>query len=178
MNGKEKTRLLLTEHFEKYPLLQLRDVFKFLHQSSFGCEHLVSSEEKAVEYIKEEYDNCAEKKKILIEKLDGGYSRVHLSCIGCGLSAEALGKYFTLSAKTEADGEKKLKEKLSAAEELVREGILPFSLKDFEREKDRWEEKGFSPVRHSEIFREAYKPAYRVVSDEYAEIISELIRRE
>jgi D-alanyl-D-alanine carboxypeptidase len=53
----EKTRLMLLEHYHKYPKLQIQDLFKFIYQSSFGCEHLVSSLEKATLYIAKEYEN-------------------------------------------------------------------------------------------------------------------------
>ena len=171
-----ETCALLIKHFQKYPLMQIQDIFKFLHQSSFGCEHLVSSEEKAVEYIKEEYSSIDTSASAVIEKLDGEYSRVHLSCIGQGLSAELLGKYFCLSARIEPDGEEKLKQKLQIAEALIEEGLLPFSLENFRNEVSDWEKRGFSAVRHSEAFRKSYKPAYRVISDKYAEQISELIK--
>ena len=57
------------------------DLFKYLYQSSFGCEHMLSSEDKAIDFI------CDEQKarksyameNELIEELDGEYSRVDLS---------------------------------------------------------------------------------------------------
>ena len=35
----EKTRALLTKHYQTYPKLQTEDIFKYLFQSAFGCEH-------------------------------------------------------------------------------------------------------------------------------------------
>ena len=52
----EKTRLMLLEHYHKYPKLQIQDIFKFIYQSSFGCEHLVTDLVGATEYIKKEYE--------------------------------------------------------------------------------------------------------------------------
>lgn len=177
MNNNEKKHFLLIKHFQEYPLMQIQDVFKFLHHSAFGCEHLVSSEEKAVEYIKEEYSKGVVQSKVFVEKLDGDYSRVHLSCMDYGVSAEVLGKMLFLSAKKEVDGKTKLKQKLKIAEEMITEGLLPFDIDEFRCAAQIWEKEGFPAVHHSEVFRRAYKPAYRVVSDKYAEQISELIKQ-
>ena len=43
MSTNEVTRNLLAEHYKKYPELQLQDIFKYIYQSSFGCEHMVPS---------------------------------------------------------------------------------------------------------------------------------------
>ena len=54
MNSREQravTRDLLAVQVAMHPKLQVWDVFKFLYQSAFGCEHLVPSEERATEYI-------------------------------------------------------------------------------------------------------------------------------
>ena len=37
--------------------MQIQDLFKFIFQSTSGCEHLVSSQEDAIRYIKNEYEN-------------------------------------------------------------------------------------------------------------------------
>ena len=173
----DKTCQRLTEHYKTYPKLQIQDVFKFLHQSALGCEHLVPSLEKATEYIKEEYNRGITENKIFIEKLDGDYSRVHLSCMDYGVSAQALGEMLFLSAKKEIDGQSKLKQKLKTAEKMITENLLPFNIDEFISAAQKWEKEGFPAIHHSEIFREAYKPTYRVVSDKYAELISDLINQ-
>ena len=114
-----KTRELLIKHSAAYPSLRAEDIFKFIFQSSFGCEHLVSNESAALEYIKREYAAIPERKQPRVEELDGDYSRVHLSCLSDGLSPETLARLFCLSAKKEEKGEEKLREKLEVALELV-----------------------------------------------------------
>ncbi len=166
------TRKILINHFEKYPLLQLEDLFKFLHQSSFGCEHMVSSRENATSFIREEFLNVPKNEEPLTESLDGEYSRVHLSHLNKGLSAETLGKLFFLSATKEKDGTEKLKEKINCARELVAEKILPFSVEEFEAKTTKWEKEGFCALHHSEKFRNEYKPAYRVVKNKFLPFLS------
>jgi thymidylate kinase len=167
MERRNETRELLIKHFEKYPKLRAEDIFKFIFQSAFGCEHLVSNEAAALEYIKKEYSSLSDGETARIEKLDGEYARVHLSCLRDGLSPETLARLFCLSAKKEENGQERLLEKLSVAAELVDERIIPLDREDFERKLDEWREAGYPAVHHSDAFRSEYHPAYRVISDRY-----------
>lgn len=167
MERRNETRELLIKHFEKYPELRAEDIFKFIFQSAFGCEHLVSNEAAALEYIKKEYSSLSDGETARIEKLDGEYARVHLSCLRDGLSPETLARLFCLSAKKEENGQERLLEKLSVAAELVDERIIPLDREDFERKLDEWRAAGYPAVHHSDAFRSEYHPAYRVISDRY-----------
>ena len=162
----DKTRELLIMHYHKYPKLQIQDIFKYLYQSSFGCEHLVSSFETAVKCISDEYESGIYESLPDAEPLDGAYSRVHLSWLDFGLRAETLGRLFCLSAKNE-NGKSDLIGKLTVARELVREGLLPFEEKQFDDAIGEWKADGYSSVHHSDVFRNEYKPCYRVIANEY-----------
>ncbi len=165
----EGTRALLLRHCRAYPQMQAQDLLKFLYQSVFGCEHLVSSPETAVGSIAGEYaalggtgrGGCA------AEPLDGGYSRVPLACLGEGLGADTLGKLFVLSAGLEKGSVTELRRKLETAGELARQGALPFGAEEFRRAVSRWEAEGFPALHHSDAFRAAYRPAYRVIANRY-----------
>ena len=171
MEQSEKTRKLLLTHVRKYPKLEIRDVLKFLHQSALGCEHLVSSLENATEYIRKEYATLSPKENERIEPLDGAYSRVHLSCLHDGASAETLGQLFFASAKKEPNGLADLENKLAVAKALAEEGVFSFSLREFEEAVSKWEAEGYPAVRHSETFRANYCPAYRVIANEYLPLL-------
>ncbi len=164
-------RLNLINHYDRFPLLQAEDIFKYIFQSSFGCEHLVSDENSALEYIKSEYSKISKDDTPFKESLDGEYSRVYLSWLNSGLSPETLTKLFCLSAKNESDGKVLLQEKIQAARKLISSGEIPIDYEDFERKLKEWQGRGCPPVHHSDIFRNAYKPAYRVISDRYADFI-------
>lgn len=171
MRQGERTSELLKKHYRTYPNLQMQDIFKFLYQSAFGCEHLVSSTEKVMDYIREEYKNVDREETIQVDRLDGNYSRVHLSCLNEGLQIETLGKMFCYSAKTEKDGLEKLLQKLQVAKALVREGQLPFDEDDFVDAVRAWELRGYPAVHHSQQFRNTYQPSYRVIANEYIPFI-------
>lgn len=167
MNFTDNTKNLLINHARRYPRLELADVFKFLHQSSLGCEHLVSSCDFAISYIKKEAESMSHCERTVVEPLDGDYSRVHLSFLSHGLSPETLGRLFFLSAKKEEQGIDALSAKLSVAEDLILNGELPFSYDEFVAARNEWQSNGYPAIHHSEAFRSNYHPAYRVISNEF-----------
>ncbi len=157
---------VLSQHFSAYPEMQIQDIFKFIYQSSFGCEHMVSSLEKATDYISEEYNKGFWEDTEIVD-LDGDYCRVPISYINRGLSPQTFGKLFYLSAKKEENGQAELIEKLEKAKQLVCENKLPFGIDEFEKAVKNWEVQGYPAVHHSEKFRNEYKPAYRVISKRF-----------
>ena len=170
MREENGIRGLLAAHCNRYPKLQIEDIFKFLFQSAFGCEHMVSSADAAVERIKHEHQHQAlmQERAWEIEPLDGAYCRVPLSCLNDGPTPETLGVLFCRSAKPEADGERRLTEMLEQTRAMIDAGLLPFDPDEFERKCNQWCEEGYPALHHSEAFRQAYHPSYRVLAKEYA----------
>lgn len=163
-----QTENLLIEHYQTYPKLQIKDIFKFLHQSSYGCEHLVTDTVAVIESISNEATKCQFHRDELIEPLDGDFCRVHLDWIKAGLSVKTLGILFFLSAKPVENGKIVLEEKLAVFMEMVHKGLLPFAPDDVEKEITEWRTNGYPACRHSEEFRSNYTPAYRVIRKEFA----------
>ena len=166
-----RTRELLTEHYSRYPEMEISDIFKYLFQSAFGCEHLVSDRAAVTEYIKRELESMSTDYPPCIDKLDGAYSRVHLSCLDGNLTPEEFAELFCLSAKTEVEGRVALIEKIRVAREMILDGDLPFSVDEFDTIHSKWSELGYPAIHHSPTFREAYRPAYRVIADEFLDKI-------
>lgn len=165
------TENILKRHSDAYPLLMPEDIFKFIYQSVFGCEHMVENSSYITEFIESEANN--EDKNIIekTEPLDGEYSRVHLGYIKKGLKSETLGKLFYLSASENSGNTDMLITKLQAAKKLSENGELPFSLETFNQRLKEWEDKNFPAIHHSKEFGKAYKPAYRVISNKYVRLI-------
>ncbi len=176
MNFAERTKERLLGHYDAYPLLRVEDIFKFLHQSTLGCEHLVESAEAAAEYIRREAETVSPDAPASIERLDGDFSRVSLASLREGLSAETLARLFCLSSKKEGEGISALGERLEVARELLSDGDLPLDLDELDEKLRGWRALGYPAVHHSEAFRKAYRPAYRVVANEYARLLPLLAR--
>ena len=153
-------RTLLLRHLKAYPKLQTEDIFKFLHQSTFGPGHLISSPQAAEEGIRRETEGACP--PFPVESL-GNFSRVPLSAS----APHTLGKLLFLSAKEETEPKESLLEKLRLAKDLIKEKILPFSLEEFQEQAEKWEAAGFPPVHHSEVFRASYSPSYRVIHSRF-----------
>lgn len=166
-----KTRERLLEHANTYPELKPEDIFKYVYQSSFGCEHLVSKEEAVLENILAEYESFKRIKAPLKEALDGNYSRVYLSCLDEGLFPSTLARLFCLSAKKEENGKDMFVEKLEVARELANEDSFPFDKNEFLKSLDAWRKVNCTPIHHSEEFKKEYRPAYRVIANKYADFL-------
>lgn len=168
IDKRKQTENILMEHHRKYPKLQITDIFKFLYQSSYGCEHLVSDLDTVIKYISKEVKECPSHIGELIEPLDGNYCRVHLGYLAAGLSINTLGKLFYYSAQPVENGKDILEEKLSIFVEMVKNDVLPFELNEVENAIEEWRDAGYPACHHSNSFRENYYPVYRVVRKDYA----------
>ena len=162
------TYALLKEHCNRYPLLQPQDVLKFLHQSIFGCGHLIASPTAAAEYIRQEMLQCANS-VVEIEDLDGDFCRVHLSYIKkLGISVDTVAKLLVCSS-CEPCGDGCIPNiQLNTALSMGKNEEFPFPYEALEQEIDSWRDAGYPACHHSAVFRNTYKPSYRVIKKEYA----------
>ena len=166
-----KTKKLIANHLEHYPLLQLQDLFKFLYQSVFGCEHMLTSLDHAIHGIEKEASSLSVGEDPVTEELDGDYCRIPLSYLNKGLSPKTLGQLFFLSAGEPKGEVSDLLTRLETVKEMILEEILPFSMRAFEEAFAKWEAEGFPALHHSAIFRDTYKPAYRVIAKKYLPLL-------
>lgn len=163
------TRSMLLEHCARYPGLTIQDVLKFLHQSVFGPGHLVKADGGGPDALRAESQTAPPRAET--EPLDGPYVRAHLGLLREGLAPETLWKLFVLSAQAPTGTAEELEEKLAVLTALAREGRLPFSPREVEAAVSQWRREGFPLRRHSDSFRTAYAPAYRVIRRDYAPLL-------
>lgn len=162
-------RQLLLDHLKRYPMMQIQDCVKLLFQSRFGCGHFVGEPGKSLERLQRELDGCVfQKDAPLFERLGGGYCRLNLSALQPGqLSPDTLNRLFVFSSGQKTDGKDAFAADLNRLGEMIREGALPFSPVDWEDFLTRYRAEGCPAVGHSEIYREAYHPAYRVLCQSF-----------
>ncbi len=154
----------LRKHCLEHGELTLQDVFKFLHQSVFGCEHLVGDLSDATDGIVREFARSSVFGDTVVEPLDGPYCRVDLGILNRGMSADTLGKLFHLSARETAGDAGELRGKKPNVRRLLCGELRLFDSGAFDAAWTLWEQEGFCAVRHSSTFREKYMPSYRVIS--------------
>ena len=162
-----KTLNVLKQHFSRYTKAKPQDVFKFIYQSCFGCEHMVSSIDVCTKRISEEFEGIADNDSPLIEALDGKFSRINLSYLNKGLSAETLGKIFYLSSMEDKENFSCLEDKISTATRLSEEGFFSFSHDEYLSALSKWESECYKAIHHSDEYRREYNPSYRVISNRF-----------
>ena len=160
----EELERILREHAKRYPLMQPTDAVKLIYQNEFGGGHLIWDEEACLNYLRREYAS-AEKDPIaaLYEDIGNGIVRVNLAAVKPE-DLEQLGQDFIASAakhKGTLDG---FLNKLEVLRTLTAEGVFAFDLDALNSYLSEYEAAGYPAVSHSEQYRQAYKPAYRIIN--------------
>lgn len=164
--GNDATNLIL-EHIKRRPEASPQDIYKLLYQGVFGVGHIIS--DRAWDILVEEADRIdlmEHGDDPLFEPVspDGSMVRVNLrQYIRAGGNLEQLFRVMKESAEIEGDPAVFLGY-WSQFKALVEKGELSFDSEDVSRLQERIEKDGVKPMHHSEAYRVAYYPAYRVVS--------------
>jgi hypothetical protein len=157
---------ILLSHAEKYPMMEPTDAVKLLYQSEFGGGHLIQDVEACLSFLRREYVSTPQTADLpLTEDIGNGFVRVNLAALDhSSLSVELLGEIFLLSAAHPHGSMNSFRDKLALLAELTREGKMPFSMDALQTYLADYKIAGFPAASHSDVYRAAYRPAYRVVS--------------
>ncbi len=153
-------------HVERYPQAQPRDVYKLIFQGVYGVGHIITG--KAREYLMEEAGRIPLEDypdRPLIEPVspDGAMVRVNLRpFLRMNLSLDRLFQVMTASADVEGDDERFI-ELWRVFVGMVETGEITMELEGITGVQDSIDVKGIKPMHHTEPYRQAYYPAYRVV---------------
>lgn len=163
----EQLAVLLKEHYDNRPDMEIRDAVKFLYQHFWGPGHLISDEDAALIRLETEWAGvCPDKSAPLYEELGNGLCRLNLNrCKAEGLSVSLFARLFFLTAHSFTPNPSGLEQAL----DLVY--TLPFPKEDVDRYLADYRGRGCPMVSHSERFRHLYTPAYRIVSKYYVSLI-------
>ena len=161
----EDLRRCLAQHLQKYPLAAEEDVVKFVFQGMFGVGHLISSHQQTLEYIVSEMNSVeADEREPLTERLSPFWFRLNLRAAKAqGMNPASIEMMTYESAKYRPA-------------DFTRQDVYDFCLKleEFDREKMRLAaekilDENWLPS-HSESYRNAYHPAYRVVYKDFIKL--------
>jgi hypothetical protein len=172
MNLQEiRFRQIVVDHFIRYPLMQVEDLYKLIYQASLGSEHAFLDEDSARVWLDKE---VAELNGIIreqeVEELspDGDIVRVNMRpYILSGGDIDQLFEAFVKSSKEFRGDVRKLVQyaewvKLMALSKEI--DLTQLDIAEYIEDKRRL---GYPTVHHSSIYKEAYHPAYRVVARVY-----------
>lgn len=161
----ETLRQILLTHAGRYPLMEPTDAVKLIYQNEFGGGHLIRDEESCLNYLRREYESVAQSPDApLTEDIGNGMARIHLNALdNSGYTIDRLGADFIRSAKIRRGSLDRFLEKLEVLRQLTREGHLPFSPEVLDAYLEEYRRSGYPMVSHSDAYRQAYSPAYRIV---------------
>ena len=159
---------LLSAHLGRYPAMQLDDIYKLLHQAALGPGHAVDNPAAARKRLDEEWaalgEGPAEPLRDLISP-DGRLGRVHLrSYLAAGGNPDALHRAFVDTADSYPASPDKLAKFCGCLGDLAASGGIPFAREEVLAYFEKISRDGYPAVHHSEAYRRAYQPAYRVVA--------------
>jgi len=171
---------ILVKQYYLYPKMQIQDMIKLIHQNEFAGGHLIESEEDSLQRLQEEW-RCLEQlspdRKIyndVFESIGNNLCRLHLAALKhCNsikhysISLSTINRFFISTANSIQGSVESFEKKLDELRQCCKEGQLPYSLEELDACLSSYKKKGYPPISHSEIYRAAYFPAYRVVGSEY-----------
>ena len=151
----------LLEQCRLHPSMQPRDALKMCYQAAYGAEHGLSDPAAARKYLRAEFSTlCFQGNERLYELISPALCRINLRAWRRkGLKWQWLYNMFAA-----AKGSGSIEEYFAAVRECAEGEKLPFSLEAWEAELAAWDGK---PVSHSEEYRAAEEPAYRIAPAKY-----------
>ena len=159
----EELEQILLWHVRNYPAMEPTDAVKLIYQNELGGGHLIRDPEVALQYLRREYAATARDPRAPEwEDLGNGILRISLATVAQE-KLEALGQCFIRSAAAHRGSLESFLEKLTLLRSLTFAGAMPFSMEALDTYLARYRDAGFPMVSHSESYRNAYHPAYRVV---------------
>lgn len=155
--------IYLKKQKELHPSIAPQDAIKLCYQAAFGAEHLLLDENAAREYFNREFDAVSATDEPLFEEISDKICRVNLGAWKReGLCPSWLFKMFVLSCSVMEDSDKAFAEYAEVAASEI---------DGFDAYFKEYMKGGIRAVHHSDSYRAAERPHYRVVRLDIARII-------
>ena len=157
---------LVNYHLGLHKGIELRDIYKLLHQSVFGPEHLGEGASESA--IAEEMQSAEEVgfEEPLLEpiSIDAGACRINLRAArGLDIPASLIAEAMRLSAKTFVGDQNTFDLLWREVEENLGKLSAEFDVENYRKLTRSMTEKEFPPLHHSDPYRDQNRPAYRVL---------------
>lgn len=153
---------VLQSHFTRYPAMQIRDVYKLIHQAALGSEHAISNPESAHAWLERELNEMGDGRiESVIDPLspDGEIVRVHLRpFLATGKPPKILFDAFLRTAKEYRGNVNTLEQYWK-----ITVSIGHFPVVDMDEFIRPMKAQNYPAVHHSDEYKKIYRPAYRVV---------------
>lgn len=195
---------VLRLHAALYPAMKPADAVKLAYQSVFGGGHLIADVAAGLRRLTVERErvwagtaakrhtaesqngaaneaNCGTAAKIPVHAaftpIGGKSARLELAAAALSpLPDELLFRIFYLSAQRPTGDHEAFSVALGTLRAAAAEGLFAFPVSALDEYLAAYRAAGCPPVSHSETYRRAYRPAYRVVDAGYAELFPLILR--
>ena len=156
---------ILLSHAGRYPLMEPTDAVKLIYQNEFGGGHLIRDVDSCMNYLRREYESVIQSSDApLSEDIGNGMFRIYLNALDrSGYTVDQLGADFIRSANSRSGSLDSFIAKLEVLCQLTREGRMPFSAEVLDAYLETYRQAGYPMVSHSNTYRNAYAPAYRII---------------
>lgn len=160
------------EQLRLHPATQPQDVIKQCYQAARGAEHLLADIARARAYFEQEYAATpADASLPLFEPISADISRVNIAAWkATSLPAEWLFHMFVYTASVPMGSDELLARCIAEAT------VVASTLPGWDETLAAWQEAGMPAVHHSDAYRAAEKPAYRIVNGHFQCILPILLR--
>ncbi|MBE6938631.1 MAG: hypothetical protein E7460_08860 [Ruminococcaceae bacterium] len=166
----------IEQHAREYPKMRPADAVKLIYQNEFGGEHMITNEDATLEYLKKEMAPIAPDSRPPFTPIGNHRSRLELaSQTAAALGPELINRMFVFSSNRGGTMES-FEEKLERLRDSVDEGIFSFTPADYDSFLEKYRASGCPALHHSETYREAYLPSYRVVDSGFARIAELMVK--
>ena len=161
----ETLEQVLLRHAKKYPLMEPTDAVKLIYQNVFGGGHLIKDPAACRCALQHEYEALQQDPRApLLETIGNGMVRVMLNALDAsGYSIRQLGYDFVRSSQEHQGSLQGFLLKLDILRKVTATGVFSFTSEELETYLEAYKQAGYPMVSHSQQYRDAYKPAYRIL---------------
>ena len=157
---------VLLEHSSRYPAMALQDYVKLLYQSEFAGGHLIEDPAKSLAWLRKERADTPDRAQPKWEAIGGGLARLHIGGLPPDTVWEAVNRLFVWTAAQNKGSRQGLEHKLQLFQAMCEKKALPVEAGQCQAFLEQYRAQGYPVIHHSQAFRQAYAPHYRVVSQE------------
>ncbi len=164
---------LVQWHLHHHTAVGITDVYKLLYQGVMGAEHLLQDEQRAHDFLTKEWDAVPSDKNLMLLEpvsVNGQVVRLNIARAKAnGVSLQQVWQVFYFSVQNFILDKDVFEHVWALFYQLCEEQKLPFEIHDVQAFTENVRMQNFPAMHHSEAYRKANRPAYRVVSKQQFE---------
>lgn len=161
----------LAEQLKRHPSMQPQDIIKMCYQASHGAEHLLKDLSAAREYLQKEYQDVKAEDIALYENISDNVCRINLAAWKFrNLPIEWLFNMFAAAASIGV-ADDLLRQCIANSEKFLETAKIGFTVEMWQNYLSEYKQKGMPAISHTEIYRKAEKPSYRLVNSRYIRLL-------